>query len=268
MTHKTLVPLCCACLLVFAFANHASAELQGARVGISTISPCPSFCGGPGSASDFAFAGGPGVTAASTGLSNNDGNGAGSASLTGPLQLPVVGSEAFSNTNSRVGADATALNSYDYVGGTSTTISLDYIFDGIASAPVVNDASAVGSIVVMKGTDFPFSSDYGTLVFEELVFNPNASLVGSDQLSLIVNGGQQSLNGNISIDLDPGDRIAVWAQVATSGTRGGSADALSTLTSMFSNTTGLRPVPSPSSIALAWVAFVSLGCCRSGRRNS
>jgi hypothetical protein len=180
------------------------------------------------------------------------------------LLLPIVGSEAFSNGNSRAGASATGLNSYDYDGPGSTTISLDFVFDGIASAPVLNDATAVASVVIMKGADFPFSTDYGTLVFEEIDLNPAVDLVGNQQLFLTVNGGQQTLDGSVSIDLEPGDRIGIWAQVRTSGTRGGSADALNTLTSTFSDPTGLTPaiVPSPSSAMLMSLALLALGLQR------
>lgn len=255
------------CLLLLASATHAQAELIGARVGMSTISPCPSFCGGSGGMSEFAFDGGGGLTSAATSLSNGDGSAEGFVNLSGQLFLPVLGSQAFSNANSRAGASATGLNSYDYEGATSTSITLDFVFDGIASAPDVDDASAVASIVVMKGSDFPFSTDYGTLVFEELEFGGSASLVGTERLFLEVNAGQQSLDGSVSIDLDPGDRIAVWGQVSTSGTRGGSADALNTLTSTFSSTTGITPtiVPSPTSGVLLSAALATLGLI--GRRK-
>ena len=264
MSFHSSIRFCFALAFLFTLNSQSSAALQAARVGLSTISPCPSFCGGSGGMSDFASDGGVGATSAATSLSNNDGNAAGSASLSGQLLLPIVGSEAFSNTNSRAGASATGLNSYNYDGASSTTISLDFVFDGTASAPVLNDAEAVASVVIMKGADFPFSTDYGTLVFEEIALNPDVDLVGNQRRFLTVNGGQQSLDGNISIDLDPGDRIGIWAQVLTGGTRGGSADALNTLISTFSDPTGLTPtiVPSPSSAALISVALLALGLRR------
>lgn len=244
----------------------ALAALQGARVGIFSISPCPSFCGGPGGTSGSAFDGGEGETFAYTSLSDVRGNGQARASLTGPFLLPVLGSESFSNTNAQVSSDATGMMSYDYTGAASTSIDLDFLLEGSTSilGTNTNDAFAQASVVVMKSNDFSFSSSFGTLVFEELA---PEELVGYQQLNLTSNAALQSLGGSISIDLEPGDRIAVWAQLLTRGTRGGIADVFDTLTMNFSDTSGLTPtaVPTPTSGVLSIVAMGFLSLVRRSR---
>ena len=47
-----------ASLFVAAVANTAQAATWGAQAAISMITPCPSFCGGPGGQSDFSLDGG------------------------------------------------------------------------------------------------------------------------------------------------------------------------------------------------------------------
>ncbi len=256
----------CALLLVFSLcfsSMTARAALQGASVGIFSISPCPSFCGGPGGTSGSAFDGGEGEISAYTSLSDVRGNGQAIVSLAGQLLLPVLGSESFSNSNSQVSSDATGMMSYDYTGAASTTIDLDFALEGSTSILGTNtsDAFAQASVVVMKSNDFPFSTSFGTLVFELL--SPE-ELVGYQQVNLSSNAALQTVGGSVSIDLEPGDRIAVWAQIITRATRGGSADAFDTLTMNFSDTSGLAPVtvPSPSSGLLSMIALGFLSMVR------
>lgn len=232
-----------------------------ADVGISSISPCPSFCGGSGGVSEFSFDGGPGFNSAATTLSNSNGNGEGFANLNGPTLLPVLGAGAFSNPNARVGVGSTGMRSYLYTGASPTTITLDIVFEGEASAPVANDASGESHVLVMKGNDFPFSTHYPTLKFEEIPLTPGLDLLGESNLFLTTNAGPQTLTDSISLDLLPGDKIAVWGNLNVRGTRSGSVDALNTLGSSFSDPTGLvpLPVPSPASATLLVVGLLGYG---------
>jgi len=257
---------------LLAAAPAAFAINQHANVGVSTISPCPSFCGGQGGMSEFEFDGGANATSALVDFSGADGNAIGRVDLAGQLLLPIVGAQAFSNSNSRASATATGMLAYDYA-GVGATIDLEFTFDGEASAADPLDAGARASVVVMRGNDFPLSTDYGTLVFEIIDLTDGLDLVDSEQLFISANTGPQMLTGSVSIPLAPGDRIAVWGQVQASGTRGGSADALNTLSFEFTSAggptvlEGLTPVfvPSPSSLALL-CSLLAMTCGhRSGR---
>ncbi len=261
MAHALKCSLSLVCLFLLIPAGQAVAVDGYANVGISSISPCPSFCGGSGRVSGFSFDGGPGESSAATTLSDVNGNGEGFANLNGPTLLPVLGAGAFSNPNARVGVGSTGMRSYLYTGASPTTITLDILFEGEASAPVASDASGRSNIVVMKGNVFPFSTDYGTLKFEEIPGTPGLELVSESDLSLTTNAGPQSLTDSISIPLSPGDKIAVWGKLTVSGTRSGSVDALNTLGASFSDPTGLVPlaVPAPATATLLMIGSLGFG---------
>lgn len=95
----SLKVLVCSSLIVSGLFSTAQAATWGAEVGVSSISPCPSFCGGLGGMFDFAFDGGEFSSTAFTTLNNTDGDGQASANLSGPNTLPVLGAEGFSRTH-------------------------------------------------------------------------------------------------------------------------------------------------------------------------
>lgn len=229
---------------------HVHADSIAARVDLSTISPCPSFCGGSGSVSDFASDGGPGSTFASQSISNNDGNGQGFARLDGPTMLPVLGAEAFSESNSRVSTTSTGQQPYLYTGAASTNITLDFTLEGEAAAPAQLDARVAASVVAVRGSSLPFFTDYGTLVFEVIPLTPGLSELGKTEVSIPVNAGPQTITGSVPITLNPGDRFFVWSSLNARGTRSGSGSALNTFGVEFSDPTGIVPVPEPATFGL------------------
>ena len=119
-----------ACLIVLGFFNTAQAATWGAEAGIGMITPCPSFCGGPGGQTDFSSDGGEFSSTAFTSLSNFGSTGQASADMSGPTFLPVLGAEGFSGVDSRIDSSAVGMLGYTYTGSTATTISLDILLDG------------------------------------------------------------------------------------------------------------------------------------------
>lgn len=229
----------------------------GAFAGISTISPCPSFCGGSGTHTDFSADGGEGFANAATDINNVEGSGTAAASLTGSTLLPVLGVLADSNPNARVTSQGVGYNAYTFTSTTAATISLNVVLEGSATAAAVNDASGRASVAVIKGDDLPFSTSYGTLVFEIVPGSPELELLGTVELFLPVNVGNTTVTGNIPINLAPGDKFFVWASLSGSGVREGIVDADNTLTMQFSDASGINPVPEP---ATAWLLLLSIGC--------
>ena len=235
----------------------ANAE-WGVSTGVVTLSPCPSFCGGQGSA--FGNDSHPnlfGETSSST-LTNQDGSGTASATLFGTHQLPDLKADALSHAqngaqrSSLVTAQATGMREFVYDGASSVT-SLNVVLTGSAVSAAGVPGSVVAQIVAVKGLDVPFSTSFGTFVFEIIPLTPGLTLIDTLELEIPANQGSTSVTGAINIALDPGDHLFIWANLVASGTRGGSGDASHTLTSSFSSAAGLTAVtavPIPAALPL------------------
>lgn len=248
-----------ACFIVSASTPALAADVV-ATTGVSTISPCPSFCGGAGRSSEFDIDGGPGFTSSYSSLANTDGNGQAAAALNGgSAGLPTLRAEVFSGADSRVGAEAAGMRKYAYSGATSN-FTLDLTLDGDVIDPTTPpdspDASLVANLVVVQASELDFSADYGTFAFEVVALDPAATLLDETTINFFSLGlfdtGPQSVTQSVSFTLNDGDEIFVWANLVASGTRGGAADAFNTASLAFStgNVAGLTAVPLPAG---AWL---------------
>lgn len=260
-----------AALLTTGLAVPVQAATYGAEVGLSTISPCPSFCGGQGGQFDSAFDGGELATSAYQTLNNADGNGQASADLNGPAFLPVLAAEGFSGFDSRIGTSAVGMLGYTYTGAAVTSISLDVVLEGeIGGTTDPVDANVEANVAVVIGDISDYSTDYPTFRFEVLPSIPGATLADETNLSLdLALSGSQTMTDSLNFTLNPGDDFFVWAGLNAGGTRGGYGDAFSTLTMSFSDATGISAtevVPIP---AAAWLfGSALLGVLGLTRRRS
>ena len=246
-----------AIVLSFACASSSPAANFGAAASVGTISPCPSFCGGPGSHLDSSGDGGEGFTAAATSLTAIEGFGSAFVSLSGETYLPLLGVFADSNPNARVSSQAVGYNASRYVGSEPITVDVELVLEGSATL----DASGRASVAVILGDDLPFYTHYATLVFEEVALNPELELLGTTELFLPVNVGNTTVTGSIPIDLEPGDKFFVWASLLGSGVRNGLVDADNTFSARFSDPTDIISllVPEPAGAIWAFVAAAAFG---------
>jgi hypothetical protein len=251
-----------ACVAVLAGAPAAQAVPIAAAVRLSSISPCPSFCGGSGRVSDFASDGGSLATSAAQSLNNAQGDGRGDVTFLGPAGLPILRAEAFSQPNARIETRTFAMRAFDYIGAQALNGSVDILFDGIASAPVVSDARLTANIGIALAQDLDFVADYSTWASEVVPGTPGASMLGEEFLSIPVNAGPQSLPGSVPFDVSPGDRIFVFIEMRARGTRGGSADAFNTFTVDFSDPSSFSALPEPGGLVLLGVGFAALSGVR------
>ena len=256
-------------------AASAQTAIFSAETSVSTISPCPSFCGGFGGASDFDSDGGIGMTVSTSSLHNVDGDGEARAELIGSSDLPVLRAEAYSHAealpvrSSRVAAQAFGLQGF-YVTGSSYT--LDITLTGIANdvpepnASVFNeDGDAVAHVMIIRdndpSTDINFTSHYPTMKFELIPGSDLELLVetfGGTGQTLVIppDNTVHSVSDTLTVTgLTHGELIYVWADLVTSGTRGGFGDSFSTLSMEFEDPTGLShtpppPIPEPGTLAL------------------
>jgi hypothetical protein len=243
----------------------------------STISPCPSFCGGAGGVFESTSDGGVGVLNSSVALDNTDGVLNAIASLDGAADLPSLGAEAFSYANSRASSQAFGMQGF-YV--TGSTYSLDITLTGSAlDVPTSDvDGSAVAHVMIFRdndpSTDFYLTSHYPTMKFEGIPGEPDLELLadalepsGLPTLTIPADGQLHSVSTTLTVTgLAPNDLIYVWADLVASGTRSGYGDALDTLTMSFQNPTGLshdpHPIPEPSTWLICSLAVMGLAAWR------
>jgi len=263
--------LLAAASLILASTPTLAADVAAAT-GISTLSPCPSFCGGSGGSSAFDIDGGSGFTSSYSSLSNIDGNGQASAALNGGgAGLPILRAEAYSGPDSRVGGEAAGMRKYIY-NGAASSFTLDLTLDGEVNDPTTPpdspDASLVANLVVVLAPDLDFFTDYGTFAFEVVPLTPDASLLDETTIDYfgldLFDMGPQSVTQSVSFTLNDGDEIFVWANLVVSGTRGGTADAFNTASLAFSagNVAGLTAVPLPAGV---WLLLSGIGVIVAGR---
>ena len=245
-------------LALLAAAGGAAAQTSfAAQSSVSTISPCPSFCGGPGSLFGSDSDGGEGFTSSQSAFSNIDGNGRAEVTLTGMVGLPILKAQAFASPlrSSLVEATATGMQGFHVGLGGLSSYELGLTLTGQATGNVRADL-----LVYRDREPFSlpsFSSDLGSMQFEVIELSGDLELVGSPTLSLPANDTQQSRSGSVLIeDLNVGDVFYVWARLSATGRNGTYGDALNTLTLAYADPTGLSqlaPVPEPG----AWMMFVA-----------
>ena len=257
---------------LLATAGGAAAQTAfAAETSVSTISPCPSFCGGPGSQSDRDIDGGEGFTSSQSSLSNPDGNGRAEASLSGAVSLPVLRAEAFASTtrSSQVQATATAMQGF-YVGvGGLTSYELELALTGEATGTVRAD------VLVFRDTDpgsLPmFTSDRGSMAFEVIPLTGDLEMLQTFTMALPGSGLAQSLFATVGIeDVAVGDLFYVWARLSATGRNGTYSDAFNTLNLSYADATGLSqlaPVPEPGAWMMFAAGLLALAARRRGARR-
>jgi hypothetical protein len=240
----------CGCLILLAHFDTSQAATWGAEVSIYTLSPCPSYCGGPGGVYDFSSDGGEFTPSAFTSLSNTDGNGQAGADLSGPTSLPVLRAGVFSGPDSYADSSAVGMLGYTFTGSSATTLSLDIMLDGeVGGTTNPSDAWARSDVAVILGGVNYFASD--KIDLDTLwQLTPALSELGSSNLTLDLGAGPQTKTDSINFTLNPGDKFFVWAGLEAAGMQNGFGDVSNTLSMSFSADTDISTVPLPAAVYL------------------
>lgn len=253
-THSLTGGLLFAALTLAATQSHAVSRAVDA--GVTTISPCPSFCGGSGSIFESDLD--AGTTSASASIQTGvNGTGRAMSMLDGGgLALPTLKAEAFSNPNARVSTGAGGMQQYRY-NGAQSTFTLDFTLEGeVVDGAQPHDADLYANVMVVLADDLPFTSHYPTFRFETVPLTPGTTILDEAEIDFFTLGlfdaGVQAPSDSVTFTVEDGDLFYVWASLVATGTRSGSADAYDTFTMGFSggNTAGLTVVPLPAPVAL------------------
>ncbi len=217
----------------------------------------------------FVYGGTPGGASSTASFDNPDyGSAFGSVSLSGVVGAPVLRTKAASKSGKRVNTNSVALQRYVYsgseqvertFGGVLTyrqylteeatvdngVYALLYIFKTATDVVDVGDTSASNFDALLGFLKWAFENDSG---FKEL---------GWDEFfdsRLDVPDGLEELS--VTVTLNPGDAIWVYALLQTPAANGSLVDASNTLVTAWDDPESLVPaaqVPEPSTIGLlAW----------------
>ena len=269
LTTPSLAKAAALAAVLAATSGGAAAQTAfAAQTGVSTISPCPSFCGGSGAQFGFDSDGGEGFASSQSALSNIDGQGQAEAVLTGPVNLPILRAEAFAATgrSSRVQATAAGMQGF-YVGANGLpAYQLALALSGQATGTVHADVLVFRDL---DPTSLPqFTSDMGTMAFEVVALSGDLELLQRLTLTLPADGTAQSASATLDIEnVAAGDLFHVWASLGPSGLRGTYGDAFNTFRLSYTDTTGLSqtaPVPEPG----AWLMLAAGLSALAWRRRS
>ena len=207
----------------------------------------------------------------------------GSVSLSGVVGAPVLKASASSEPGKRLNTNSAALQRYVYDGTTPTTRT----FGGTVTYSQVS----TGVYPIGAGGGINASLEVFSLPTSTISVQPTAA-ANFNMLS----GGFRALSGftslgtanhrnpattpvglgslSVTVDLNPGDAVWIWAYVQTPATNGGWVDSSNTFVTAWDNPIGLVPtvvaVPEPGTLAL-WLtgtaAVMSIARRRAARRT-
>lgn len=181
-------------------------------------------------------------------------------SLSGSDFLPDLKAYAQSEGNNVASAQAWSAQGYNYSGTDTMTYTIDFNLHG----SVTGNAGLRADVAILIGSemiDLYDWIDFGTGYYEPYDDNERAGW----ESTWLSGGIDENSASSISFDLDAGDSFFVLSNVEA-WARGGTADALNTLTLNFEDSTGLQAVatvgstpsvevPEPSSYALFLIAL-------------
>lgn len=198
------------------------------------------------------------------------GSGNGSVSLSGVIGAPILKASAISHTGKRVSTNSIALQRYVYDGDTSSTRTfggnISYTQESTGTYPTGTGSGISANLEVFTLPTNTISVNASSTANFNMLFGGYANLVGYSSLGeATFRDANSNANGSgnlsVTVQLNPGDAIWVWALVQTPATNGGWIDSSHTFVTAWNDTNNLTPavvaVPEPSSLVL-WLFGAAL----------
>lgn len=188
----------------------------------------------------------------------------GSVSLSGVIGAPVLKAIASSEPGKRLNTNSAALQRYVYGGVAPTTRAfggtVTYSQFSTGTYPPRPSAGIHAQLEIFSFPTSTISVEPTAVANFEMLSGGFASLSGFTSLGSANYDDEATTSiglGNLSVtvNLDPGDAVWIWAFVQTPATNGGWVDASHTFVTAWDDPTGLVPtavaaVPEPGTLAL------------------
>ena len=235
---------------------------------VVTIRECIAIaaaCDGLSAPLAIQYGGAPGAASSSAAVAlATHGSGAGSVALSGTVGAPVLHASAIADPGARSSTNSIALQRYTYTGSEATTRSfggtLTYLqsisgpgTDGGVHAAI--EVFTLGSDAIEAGGSAESNFD----VLSNILLLPGYHSLGADHFTDTASTLAGTALLDVTISMNPGDTVWVWALLQTPAANGSWVDASHTLVTGWNDVAGLVPaavaMPEPATLALLWIAL-------------
>lgn len=239
--------------------------------------PAGAVCSSLGSIVFSEYGGAPGALSATASITSAEfGTASSDTALSGEIGAPILRTYASSEAGERVNTNSFALQRYTYTGTEATTRTFGGVLDYSQTITDPNNsaygirASGVNVGIVVFTTSDAFveagttaESNYNNIMNFAFGAASGYSLLGEDWYNDLSDAAVGSATLGVSLDLNPGESVWVWAFLQTPAADGSVVDASHTFVTRWDNAVGLVPaastsVPEPGPLALFGLGLAGL----------
>lgn len=205
------------------------------------------------------------------------GTATGSVSLSGEIGAPILTASATSAPGTRQNTNSFALQRYTYTGASPTTrtfggvLTYSQSVTGVYPPEIGNGINAAIDVFSLPGSkvDVGATPESNFNALSDPFAFPGYVDLGLDHYTDAPSTTAGTATLGVSVTLNPGDSVWVWALLQTPATNGGTVDAAHTFVTAWNDTSDLlpaivapAPVPEPTTVLLLALGFAELSVAR------